>query len=437
MSRGVILAGAAVAMTFVVVATVKDARTSTVTTADAPAPRIMRGPDTSREQLTITVKEMSARAAAYPDDQETLLRLTEALLRLQRVNQDERSGEAAVRHLERFLDRHPDHYEVQRLRGAALASQHRFGEAIAQANALIARDPRDAVAHGIAGDAYLELGDYERGFAAFEAMGRLKPGPPAYGRIAYALELKGDLPGAIEYMQRAADGTTPNDAESQAWYFSQLGMLWLQLGKHASATREFERAIATFAMYPLAIEGLAGVRVAAGDLRAARKLLQEQFARTPVTHLAAAIGDLSAAVGDTNEAGRYHEMVVQLERAAWASGQRQPQVLSRFYSERGRDIPGALRLAQEAAKRQRDLATMDALAWAHFKAGQLEEAAEASAAALRTGSREARLLYHAAAISQARGDAAGARALLDLMPSRRIPDVLLAEGVTQLEALLR
>lgn len=435
MSRGAVLVGVVVAMTLVVAATIKDARTSA--TAIVPAPRVLRGPDTSREQLALTVKEMSARFAANPDDGATIVQLTETLLRLQRVNQDERSGSAALDHLTAFLSRHPDHYEAGRLRAATLASQHRFTEAIAQANALIARDPRDAMNHGIAGDAYLELGDYDRAFAAFDRMGALKPGPPAYARVAYALELKGDLPGAIEFMQRAADGTTPNDSESQAWHFSQLGMLWLQRGKPADATREFERALATFSNYPLAIEGLARVRVANGDLKAARKLYQEQFARTPATHLAAAIDDLSAALQDGKDAIRYHEMAQQIERAAWAVGQRQPQVLARFLVERNRDISTALELAKEAAARQRDIFTMDTLAWAYFKSGRLDDAANASAAALRTGSCDARLLYHAAAIRHAVGDSEGARSLLARLPSRAIADVLIAEGVKQLTASVR
>jgi tetratricopeptide (TPR) repeat protein len=435
MSRSVVLGSVVVAMTFVVVATMKDARTTAVETL--PAPRAMHGRGTSHSQLATTVKEMTARLASHPDDAATVVGLSETLLRLQRVNQDQRSGAAALAHLEAFLLRHPNHYEASRLLAATLASQHRFAEAIALAQQLTARDPRDAVNYGIAGDAYLELGDYERAFEAFDRMGALKPGPAAYARIAYALELKGDLDGALEYMQRAADGTTPNDSESQAWHFSQLGALRLQLGNHAGATRDFERGLATFPNYPLAIEGLARIRVAEGKLEAAKKLFQEQFARAPGTHLAAAIGDLASALGDAADAGRYYDMAEQMERAAWSSGPRQPQVLARLLAERNRELETALALAQEAAERQRDLYSLDALAWANYKTGRFGDAAEAATAALRTGSRDARVLYHAAAIRHALGDADGARALLARLPSRTITDVLIADGLKQLESSLR
>jgi tetratricopeptide (TPR) repeat protein len=441
--------GAIVATAFVVVATINDARSTDTTprrtvrvagapaVAEVPAPRGVEPLDTSHDQLAVTVREMTARVALQPDHGPAVVRLAELLLRLQRVNQDDRSGRAAIEQLDAFLSRHPDHYEAARVKAAALVSQHRFTDGIALANTLVGRDARDAWNHGVLGDAYLELGDYDRAFAAFDRMGALQPGPPAYARVAYALELRGDLEGALEYMQRAADGTTPNDAESQAWHFSQLGMLFLQQGRRAAAAREFERALATFPNYPAAIEGLARVRVVAGELKAARTLYREQLARTPATHLAVAIGDLSAAIGDAADAGRYYQMAEQIERGAWARGQRQPQVLARLLADGGDDPGAAVALAEEAAARQRDIYTIDTLAWAYFKAGRLDQAVQRSAEALRTGSRDARLLYHAAEIRRAAGDAAAAGALLDRLPSRDVSDIRIAEGLKRLEPLAR
>jgi tetratricopeptide (TPR) repeat protein len=431
-TRVTLLAGLAVASILVVMATIHDAHTPAVEPLAAVS---AKGPGTSREHLAKTAEEMSARLAARPDDAVAVIRLSEALLRLQRVNNDQRAVTAAQEHLRAFLDVRPDHYEAGRLLAAVLLSQHKFGEAVAQANRLIARDPRDAWNYGALGDGYLELGDYDRAFEAFDRMGTLQPGPPAYARVAYALELKGDLAGAQQYMQRAADGTTPNDSESQAWHFVQLGSLLLQQGHLADATREFERALATFPAHPMATDGLARVRVAAGDLAGARQLYQEQLARTPTSDLAAVVGDLSAALGDSPMASRYHQMAEQIERGSWANGSRQPQVLARQLAERNRDPDTAVTLAEEAARRQRDIFTMDTLAWAYHKAGRTQDALKASAEALRTGTRDARLLYHAAEIRHASGDADAARELLRRIPSvDGISDVIVA---AELKRLLR
>jgi tetratricopeptide (TPR) repeat protein len=386
-----------VATAFVVVATLRDAKQAS---AAAIAPSLpASAPGTSRAELTATVSDMTARLAANPENADAVVSLANALIRLQRVNNDGRAVMTAEEHLRAFLSRQPDHYDARRMLAAVLLSQHRFGDAIAEANKAMAADPRDAWNYGAAGDGYMELGDYTRAFDAFDRMGQLQPGPPAYARTAYALEIKGDLGGALEYMRRAADGTSPNDPESQAWHYAQLGELLVQLGRLPQARLEYERADATFPGHPLAVVGLARVKMLDGDLKAARLMLQTQLAKTATPDLASAIADLSAAIGDATAADQYYQMAEQIERAAWSGGVRQPQVLARILSERPGRAAEAVRLAEEAARTRADIQTMDTLAWAYYRNGQPAEAAKASAQALRTGTRDARITCHAEVIS--------------------------------------
>ena len=415
--RGIpLIAGASVlATTMVVVATLRDARSSVAAPSGIPAAVVVAG--TSRADLAATVEGLTARLSARPGDGGTVVQLAAALLRLHRVNADERALNAAEARLQALLDAQPNHYEAARMRAAVLIAQHRFGEAVADANRLLARDPHDWWNHAVAGDGYMELGDYPKAFAAFDRAGTLKPGPPIYARVAYALEVQGDLDGALDYLTRAAAGTSPADAESQAWHFTQIGLLHLQLGRRSEARREFDRALATFADYPPAIDGIGRVYVAAGEWEQARRTYQQLLAGNPTTGWAVAVADLAAARGDRDESTRYLDMAEQIERAAWAAGGREPQVLARLLAEHDRDLDAAVTLAEEGARRQRDVQTLDTLAWAYFKTGRVEDAARHSAEALRTGSRDARVLYHASEIRRALGDHAGAHALL-----LRIPD---------------
>ncbi|MGH9200413.1 MAG: tetratricopeptide repeat protein [Vicinamibacterales bacterium] len=421
--------------TLVVVAMVRDARQTTNAAVTAP-PR-SPVPGTSRAELTETVEVMTARLAKKPDDGRAVVRLADALMRLQRVNNDGRAVITAEEHLRRFLEVVPDHYEAQRTLAAVLLSQHRFRDAIAQAESVRARDPRDAWNYGALGDGYLELGDYEKAFEAFDRMDQLQPGPPSYARAAYGLELQGDLDGALEQMRTASDGTTPNDLESQAWHFAQIGLLSLQKGRLVEAKLQFDHASVTFPGHPSAIDGLAKIKVAEGDLASARQMLQGQLARVPTPDLAATIGDLSLDLGDASQAERYFSMAEQIERAAWGNGVRQPQVLARFLAEHERNLPEAVTLAEEAARTRKDIFTMDTLAWAYFKSGRLEDAKKASASAQRTGSRDARILYHAAEIQAASGNAAEARRTLDRIPAPdAVADVLIADGIKRLRSRL-
>ena len=432
MTRWLVPSAAIVATAFVVVATIRDARQTAAAPVAAPA-AVLRSEGTSRAQLAGTVSAMTSRLQAHPDDGVAVVRLADALLRLQRVNNDARAVTEAEDRLRKFLVVHPDHYESQRMLAAVLLAQHRFGAAVKQANKAQALDPRDAWNYGAQGDGYLELGDYPRAFEAFDTMGRIQPGPPAYARVAYALELQGDLDGALEYMQRAADGTSPNDSESQAWHYAQVGELWLQKGRLGDAKREFERAAATFPQHPFAHAGLARIKFVEGDLTGARLMFQTQLAQGPTADIAAIVGDLSAELGDTTSASQYYAMAEQIERSGWTAGLRQPDRLARFLAERGRNITEAVTLAEEAATSRRDIMTLDTLAWSYFKAGRLTDARRASDEALRLGTRDARLLYHAAAIVAASGDRNAAKVLLDRIPApEAVADVLVARGIKAL-----
>jgi tetratricopeptide (TPR) repeat protein len=297
-----------------------------------------------------------------------------------------------------LLSRVPDHYESQRMLGTVLLSQHRFRDAIREARRARDLEPRDAWNYGVLGDAHLELGEYDDAFAAFDRMGRLRPGPDAYARVAYALELKGDLEGALESMRMAADGTSAHDAEGQAWHYAQLGNLLLQLGRAGDAKREFERAAFTFPDHPYAMSGFAKVKLAAGELQAALALYQRLFARHATPEFAAAIGDLHARLGDAAAAEQMYALAEKLERDGWASEEPQPQALARFFAERDRKIPEAVQLAEQAAAKRRDIYTMDALAWSYFKAGRLDAARTAADAATRTGTRDPIIVEHARVI---------------------------------------
>ena len=428
MTRALLAIALVVAIAVVVIATIRDARQTAAAAPVSQAAVPMAG-GTSRLQLTQTVEAMTARIGSKPADGAAVVRLADALIRLQRVNNDGRAVITAEEKLRAFLKHDPHHYEAQRMLAAVLLSQHRFGEAIAQANKVSALDPRDAWNYGAMGDGYLELGDYDRAFAAYDRMGQLQPGPPAYARTSHALEIKGDLAGALEYMRRAADGAWSNDPESQAWHYAQLGELLLQQGRLGDAKREFEHAAATFPNHPLAMAGLAKIKIADGDLAGARLTYQEQLARVPTPDLAAIVGDLSHAMGDQAGADQYYRMFEQIERAGWGNGVPQPQALARFFADRDRHLAEAVTLAEGAVASRRDIFTMDTLAWAYFKAGRLADARKASEQARRTGSKDARILYHAAEILAAAGERSEALDLFSDIPApAAITDVLIARA---------
>jgi tetratricopeptide (TPR) repeat protein len=85
----------------------------------------------------------------------------------------------------------PGEYSALKVLGAVYLSQHRFAEGVDVAKRAIAVNDRDAWNYGVLGDAYLELGQYQNAFEAFDTMVRLRPDAASYARVAYAHELRG------------------------------------------------------------------------------------------------------------------------------------------------------------------------------------------------------------------------------------------------------
>jgi tetratricopeptide (TPR) repeat protein len=79
-----------------------------------------------------------------------------------------------------------------------------------------------------------------------------------------------------------------------------------------------------------------------------------------------------------------------------------------YYADHASAPAEALAIAEKEAARRRDVFTRDALAWALHKSGRSQAAREEIESALKTGIRDAVLLYHAGAICAGLGDRDGA-----------------------------
>jgi tetratricopeptide (TPR) repeat protein len=199
-------------------------------------------------------------------------------------------------------------------------------------------------------------------------------------------------------MELAREATTAHDPEAQAWYSAQVGELYLRMGKLEEADREYRRAAFVFPHHPFATIGRGKVASAQGHRQEALTLYLEQLERTPTLDLAGRIGDIYAQDGNRVEAERYYQLAEDLAGPAMAQTEAN---LALFLAERNRKLSEAVTVAESVAATRHDIFTADALAWAYFKTGRLDEARSASERALRTGTRDKRILAHAAAIRAA------------------------------------
>jgi tetratricopeptide (TPR) repeat protein len=240
----------------------------------------------------------------------------------------------------------------------------------------------------------------------------LRPDLASYSRISYARELHGDAEGAIEMMQRAVMAGGPS-TENSLWVRVQLGNLHFNSGDLAAAEANYNQALAIAPDYVYALAGIARVRAAEGRFAEATALYKRAIEQMPLPEFVIGLGETQEAAGRPEEAAKQYELVRAMQQLFAASGVDTDLELALFDADHGRDPQATLALARAAYARRPSIKAADTLAWALLKAGQPSEARRYAGEALRLGSRDALMLYHAGAIAQAQGDTAAARDYLD------------------------
>lgn len=381
----------------VVAVTAACSRAATPKTTNV-TPLLGTGPvSTSRADLERTIVTMRKRVAQAPDDAPAAVMLADALLRQTRVSGNAGLASEAERVLLVVLEHDDERYDARRMLAATYLSQHRFADALREAERCRTIRTDDAWVWGVIGDAHLERGEYNAAFDAFDRMAAIKPSAAAYARVSYARELQGDLAGALHTMGMAAEATSAHDPESLAWHHAQLGQLHLQMDELAAARREFLVAAHAFPGHPFARIGLARVAEAAGDLRSALDIVMAILDMSPTPADLAYAGDLMAKLGQTDAAERQY----RLAEAAWQTDAPEPSRLARFLALHGRRLDEAIAIGEKARVDRNDIYTADALAWAYFQTGHIERATTLMPLALRTGTRDRVIREHAAEISRA------------------------------------
>jgi tetratricopeptide (TPR) repeat protein len=310
------------------------------------------------------------------------------------------------------LNSSADNYDAIRLKAMLLLVYHRFGEALEVARRAREIQPLDPQNYGAMTDALIELGDYPGAFNTAQAMMDIKPSASSYSRVSYLRELQGDTQGAIELMRAAAEAT--GDPETAAWCRVHLGDLLINSGKAAAADHEIDNALNIFPDYYLALAAKARVRLAVGDLDSAVGFYKQAQERVPLPETAIALGDLYTKQGRADEAKRQYELVEFIERAGSVESKTYSRNIALFWADHDVKLDEALTVARRERELRSDIYTSDALAWCLYKKGQLTEAKTAIDEALRLGTQDARLFYHAGMIEQALGNRRNAVKYLQL-----------------------
>ena len=298
-------------------------------------------------------------------------------------------------------------------RGVLALSRHEFAAALDDGTRVHAHNPQNPDALAVMVDAQVELGHYDDASASLQQLLDLHPGLPAYARLSYVRELHGDVVGAMRAM-RQADIAANGVADDRATVATFLGDLELARGQVAAAGHEYCAALRLQPDLSLARLGAARVAAVQGRRQGAIQSLHALVRERPLPSAVALLGDLQALDGEKTAAKRSFDLVRTIGRLQQSSGQVIHLEMAIFEADHANG-PVAAAHAVELARRAYDarpgnVFVNDALAWALFRSGDIGAALPFVEHALRLGTPDTLLHYHAAVIASAAGQGERARA---------------------------
>jgi tetratricopeptide (TPR) repeat protein len=379
------------------------------------------------------IERASATIAADPTNGEAYLELGVALLQRVRETADPSLYPRAD---EAFADARrlaPDDPLVLVGIGTLQLARHQFAAALTTGRAALAAAPDSSTALGVIVDAQVELGHYKDAATTAQRMIDLRPGLASFARVSYLRELYGDLPGALGAMQQAAAEAGPTP-ENFAYVSVLVGNLRSLNGDRRGAATAYDDALMAFPGYAPAIAAQGRLAVGDGDLATAIARFGAAADIVPLPEYVISLGEAEAASGDAAAAKRDFDLANVETRLFKANGVVVDLELALFEADHG-DRADALVLARAAYAERHTVRTADALGWALYRNGDSSAALKRAHEALRLGSRDPLILYHAGMIEAAAGQRAAARR--DLRLALRLDPGFSAAAVVLLRAELK
>jgi tetratricopeptide (TPR) repeat protein len=374
---------------------------------------VMVGFETAQAQKTQT----DAQIARYqqllqrnPRGAKAHFGLADAFIRKARETGDASYYDRAEEALKKSLEIAPQNAGALRHLAYVFYSRHEFAPAAAHARKAVEANPSDADSYGVLGDALLEVGQYPEAQSAYNAMIELDTSLYSYSRLAGLKSMRGDSAGAIDDLKRAiaAGKALTQPPESIAWTEWQLGSEYLAIGKLTEAENYYQQSLKTYPNYYRSLAGMAHLRAAQKRYDDAIELYRKAMAIVPMPEYAAALGDIYAKIEQPEKSRQQYDLVEYIAKLNNPGAGRDRRLLydrelAYFYADHDIKLTEALELARRELDYRKDVYAYDLLAWSLHKNNKDEEAREAIEKALRLGTKDAKLFYHAGMIYRALG----------------------------------
>jgi tetratricopeptide (TPR) repeat protein len=267
-------------------------------------------------------------------------------------------------------------------------------------------------AFAVMSDALVELGRYDEAVETIQEMVDHRPDLTSFARVSYIRELMGDVPGAVEAMERAAEAGAGR-AEHLAWAQAQLGNLAFNQGDLMGARARYEESMRTLDGYVYGEAGLAKVAAAEGDYEEAIAQYRSAIRTMPLPEFVIALGDVYTVAGQPDAANEQYALVDAMTQLYTNNGVDTDVEMALFRADHDRDLGQGLEQARAGYEQRPSIKAADVLAWTLYKTGNFTEARIYSQEALKLGTKDALMLFHAGMIESALGNRIAATEYLE------------------------
>ncbi len=302
--------------------------------------------------------------------------------------------------------------------------EHRFTDALSSTQQAIAMGAGNLVAFAIEGDAYTDMGEYEKASNAYSTLRSFggatsSPLNVAYmadSRVSYLKFLNGDTAESIRLLKQSLLAAMQLNIpkENLAWLYYELGERYFQQGDLQSAGTAYSVALVSDPNHYRSLAGLAKVRAAQDNFDEAIRLYKLSINIVPFPQYIADLGDVYLRTGNRVDAQQQYDMVEYIGYLSKVNQVLNNRELALFYADREIKLPQALDLARKELEVRHDIYTWDTLAWVLYRNHQLPEARQAMEKALRLQTKDSILLFHAGMIEWSLGNDEAAQSDLNL-----------------------
>ncbi len=306
----------------------------------------------------------------------------------------------------------------------SLLAQHRFKDAEAAINDAKLIDPASEPIKRLAMEIMLELGKYDE-FKHGETWLMVQDDPASIALKSRWKGLTGDNAMAVQYAQKAlkkVDEISTLSAETVAWYQVQVGAAQVLAGDISGAEMSFDEALKLNPSSHKALGWKAKMAFEKGDWQAVLSWGEKARKEAKLTDIEGLMIQAKMKLGMVDEA---NTMLADLAKANLQPGQTlesaarhdhkptktrhtHDRLFAMTLADMGKHLQFAHHAAEEDLANRRDIYAEDAFAWTTYRYWKLTpasvtgegdklliEAKDAMKRAMRTGSKDPKLLYHA------------------------------------------